>query len=419
MFSPNRLFRPIDVTGAASGPSCMLDLSRRPLRRPWESTPFRLLAACCRWPPSAQRDAAVARAADGVDWTVFAALIKRHRVEGLAHAALAVAAVRPPAPIAQALAARAGDIARQGLIQAAQSARLQALFDTAGIANLVLKGAALDQLAYGRLGLKSAWDIDLLVPPAMAARARALLETAGYEMTIPAASTAQAFAQWTALSKESVFVGRGTGVVVELHWRLVDGDLLPGLSADSPGQSVALSAETVLRTLAPDALVAYLMVHGAAHGWSRLKWLADLNALLPGDDPAALEDVYRRSVALGAGVCPAVAIRLCRRLFGLAVAAPLWREIDADLKARALERVALNAMAGGAGRETADRPFVEDAILASRLLFADGRDWRRGEWRRQWVSVHDRTHIRLPAPFGFLYGVVRVPLWLWRRVRRP
>ena len=392
----------------------MLDI----LRRSWSSSPFVLLTACCQWPPSGARDANVRAAANQVDWTKFAALAKRHRVEGLAREALRRAGVRPTPAVAEALAVRAGEIARRGLMLAAQAARLQQIFDVAGIPNLLLKGSALEILAYGRLGLKSAWDIDLVVPPASAMRARAVLEAAGFDLRVPACPTAEEFQRWTTLSKECVFIGRDNDIIVELHWALVDGDLTPDLSVASPSQIVQAAPGVALRTLARDELIAYLVVHGASHGWSRLKWLADLNALLPQGDTVALEEVYRRSVALGAGVCPALALRLCRRLMGLEVSPALRRELDADPKARFLETVALNAMAGG-GRELADRPFAEDGILVSRLLFDHGWRYRGREFRRQWVSIHDQTHIRLPGGLGFLYSVIRAPMWLWRRLRRP
>ena len=391
----------------------MLDI----LRRPWDSAPFALLAACCRWPASDEGDVMVRAAADRVDWAAFAALAKRHRVEGLARDALVRADVQPPSTLAEDLTARAGEIARQGLLMAAQAARLQQTFDAAGIPNLLLKGSALEILAYGRLGLKSAWDIDLVVPAASAVRAREVLEATGFDLRSPASPTLEDFQQWTTLSKECVFAGRDNGIVVELHWRLVEGDLTPDLSAGSPSQIVQAAPGVTLRTLARDELIAYLMVHGASHGWSRLKWLADLNALLPGGDPPALEAAYRRAVALGAGVCPALALRLCWRLFGLEIAPALQGELDADPKARLLERVALNAMAGGGGRELADRPFAEDGILMSRMLFDHGWRYRRREFRRQWVSVHDRRHIRLPPALAFLYDVIRAPLWVWRRLR--
>jgi len=386
---------------------------------PWNSPPFALLAACCRRPATSERDSAIRRLAAGVDWSAFAALSKRHRVEGLARDALRVAGVGLPAKIDACLAERANEIAVHGLVLAAEAARLQGVLDQAEIPNLLLKGTALEVLAYGRLGLKSAWDIDLLVPPSAATRARQALEAAGYDLRDPGQATEAAFERWTNLAKESVFAGRANGVVVELHWALVDGDLLPSIGTNSPAQWVPIVGGTSLRTLATDELLAYLMVHGTSHGWSRLKWLADLNAILPQGDPAALDEVHRRAVEIGAGACPSVAITLCRRLFDLEVSPALARTLDRSLKVRLLERVALDALTGGDGVELADRPFAEDRILMSRLLFGHGWRWRRREFVRQWTSVHDQTRLNLPRRLRFLYGVIRAPSWIWRRVRRP
>ena len=48
---------------------------------------------------------------------------------------------------------------------AAETVRLQRLFDEAGLPLLILKGASLAMLAYGNLGMRSAKDIDLLIRP--------------------------------------------------------------------------------------------------------------------------------------------------------------------------------------------------------------------------------------------------------------
>jgi len=384
------------------------------------SPSFALVAAACARPATLDRDATITRAvAAGVDWDEVVALAERHRVEGLVFDGLVCAGVALPPAAARILSERALDVARRSLAAAAESVRLQGALDAAGVPNLVLKGAALERLAYDRLGLKSAWDIDVLVSLDGAARARAVLEAAGYALTSPDDPSPEAFAQWTALSKECVFTSGDGRTMVELHWALVEGDLLPGLSTASPTQTVQIASGLAVRTLDHDELIAYLMVHGAAHGWSRLKWLADLNALLAKGDRQEIERVFRRAVELGAGTCPALALRLCRRLFGLSVPPSLALEIDRDVKAGLLERVALDAMAGAGARELADRLFAEDRILVSRLLFDHGWPYRRREFRRQWVSIHDRTHLSLPAQLDFVYDIVRAPLWIWRRLRRP
>jgi hypothetical protein len=79
--------------------------------------------------------------------------------------------------------------------------------------------------------------------------------------------------------------------------------------------------------------------------------------------------------------------------------------------------VALDALIGGDGAELVARPLAAERILLSHFLFADGWRFRLAEWRRQWVSVDDRMRLRLPPRLAFLYDVVRIPLWFWRRVR--
>jgi hypothetical protein len=225
------------------------------------------------------------------------------------------------------------------------------------------------------------------------------------------------------LAKESVFIHRQSGLVAELHWRLTDtAGLLPGLSATWPSQKVALSPTLGLRTLEPEAQFAYLCVHGASHAWSRLKWLADLGALLAAEDESQRLRLYRRAAALGAGHCPAAALRLCERLLGLPPPAAVAREIRLDRKAGWLAALAVNAMSAGARgqetREAADRPVFADVVLLSQLLFDDGWRFVWSEWRRQAVSVDDRMRLRLGGPLNLLYGPLRLPLWLWRRLRR-
>ena len=52
-------------------------------------------------------------------------------------------------------------------------------------------------------------------------------------------------------------------------------------------------------TLADEPLYAYLCVHGASSAWFRLKWIADLNALLAGrtaEEIAALPEEVRDEI---------------------------------------------------------------------------------------------------------------------------
>jgi hypothetical protein len=383
------------------------------------SPEFTLAAACCRL-PGPGRDEAVRAAAVDIDWRSFEAVVDRHRVAGLANDALSAAGVTVESATWERLRRVAGTLALRSLQMAAETARLQRALDAAGVANLVLKGATLDLLAWGRLGLKQSWDIDLLVTPDQAAEGRKVLETAGYKLADPADAPPAAFEMWTALSKESAFVHSLTGTIVELHWRLTDAaTLLPGIDANSPSQTLGLSDSLTLRTLGEEELFAYLCVHGASHAWYRLKWLADVTALWERRDEAGRVALYRRAVELGAGRCPSVLVRLLNLLLFFPLPPALASEVAGDVRAHWLAELAIDAMAGKGGAvEVRDRPFFSERILLSNFLFADGKDFWSREWRRQFVSVDDHMRLQLPPHLRFLYGPVRAPLWIWRRLRR-
>jgi hypothetical protein len=291
--------------------------------------------------------------------------------------------------------------------------------DAAQIPNLMLKGAAVEMLAYGQLGLKDAWDIDLLVSPADVEFAREILENAGYVLVQPENLSAAQFKTLVELARECEFSHRQNGMTVELHWGLADGPvLLPHMSVASPSQSVTLTDTLRLRTFAPEELFAYLCVHGAMHGWSRLKWLADLAAVVAAESPDSVEHLYRRSRALGAGLCSAQALLLCERLLSVPISAALREELRRSHAAVWLVRIALQTMAGGDERELDERRFAGTRILMSQLAL--GGSWRHAAAQLSYraVSVHDRVYTPLPKGLRFLYPVLRAPLWLRRRLSR-
>src|SRR3954447_9737134 len=129
------------------------------------SREFLLMTACCVWPPSGCRNENIRRAAaDSIDWSRFIRIVTRHRVIGLTYDGLTKAGIQIPAPIRQELSDRAAALVRDALVQAAEAARLQSLFDEESLPVLFVKGASLAILAYGNLGLRESKDLDLVVP---------------------------------------------------------------------------------------------------------------------------------------------------------------------------------------------------------------------------------------------------------------
>jgi hypothetical protein len=381
------------------------------------SPAFRLAAACCRPLDDPRRDEAVRAAAAGADWQSFVDVARRHRIEGLALEALARAGVEAPGPAGERLRERARAGARRSLAQAAETVRLQCALDAGGLPNLVLKGVALDMLAWRRIGLKQAWDIDLLVLEVHVTAAVRILMRAGYVLEQPADldDDPQAWRTWVALSKECVFRNPTSDLAVELHWRLADpAGLLPTLAATSPARRIELGPTMSVRTLGAEETFAYLCVHGTCHGWSRLKWLADVAALVQPMAPEAVTALYDRAMDLGAGRCAAVAMRLTERVLGASLPPSLARETD-DWRTRALVALAVSCLTGA---DLEGRPGLADAVRASHLLFARGTRFATAELRRQWVSVADRRRLHLPDRLEGLYHLARIPLWISRRISR-
>jgi hypothetical protein len=333
--------------------------------------------------------------------------------------ALRTTGTEVPEPAATRLRGAAVRIARQNLALGAESLRLDARLAEAGIRHLFVKGISLGALVYGDIGPKMGWDIDLLVPPRSVEAAAAVLEEAGYALAIPAGPNArQRLGRWHEFWKESVWT-TPEGLNVELHTRLSDNPmLLPRVGPDSPSQRVEVARGHVLPTLATDELFAYLCVHGASSAWFRLKWIADVGALIGGCAPAEIERLYRRSQALGAGRSAAQALLLCRRLFGTALPPALAAELSADRVNRWLLAIALRKLAGRAvATELHDTRLGTATIHLMQLGLLPGVRFKLAEFGRQLVNPEDRLAVPLPRGLGFLYPLVAVSRRLGWRAR--
>jgi Uncharacterised nucleotidyltransferase len=380
---------------------------------------FRLVVACCRWPPSPRRDAAIRNAAESLsDWSCFQWLVDRHRVAGLVHDALALAQIEHPAAVAEALTARARHIARRNLLLVSETVRLQRALETAGIPSLMLKGVGLAQLAYGSLGTKDTRDIDLLIPPDRAEMALHTLKREGYVLLHPATqlNKAQCRAVFR-FAREVQLLRPGKGLLVEMQWRPTNNPLLlKGVDVHSATQSVVLSDGVSIRTLAPDPLFAYLCVHGAQHAWSRLKWLADFNALTSANG-ADLLRLYRYAQSVGAGPCAGQALLLGKRLFDLDLPAALAAEVERDRRLRHLAAIAIETMCDDDAEPNSRRSFSgRMRVVCAQFLLGKGLAFLLAQYATVVITL-DIIELPLPRALHFLYPALRLPLWLWRRVK--
>jgi hypothetical protein len=127
-----------------------------------------------------------------------------------------------------------------------------------------------------------------------------------------------------------------------------------------------------------------LAVHGASSAWFRLKWVADLAALLAPLPGAAIEQLYARSQALGAGRAAVQALLLADMLFGTLAEAPgLKNQIQADRAGKWLASVAYKLVSAPDPVEPTSVRWGTLPIHYTQLLLLPGISFKLSELARQ------------------------------------
>jgi len=386
------------------------------------SPEFRLVTACAMWPPSDRRTDAVRTAAAGpIDWPRVLRVARRHQVIGLVHEGMTRVQPDVPSEIAGEIGARASTLVRENLAIARESLRLQRLFDDADLPVLVVKGAPLAMLAFSNLSLRSAQDIDLLVAYETLPAATELILRAGYCRYDPPPDISDTQLRLVMpLRKDLAFVHQTTGLQIELHWRLfLNPHAMAEPSIIASSRFVPLAGGAGLRTLGEKDLFAYLCMHGALHWWNRLKWLADVNALLASTPENGVERLVRAAEARGAGRAAAQALLLCRKLLQTPLPISLTATLDKSVTMRWLEATAVKAMTTGNGEhDPHEVRFGTTRGSLSTFLLSRGWRYQLAELGIQLTNQTDVLTVPLPERLRFLYPLLRPPLWVWRHAQR-
>jgi hypothetical protein len=374
------------------------------------------------WPPSERRIEAIRTAVAGpLDWPRFLRVARRHQVIGLVDEGLRYARSGVPTPIVGEIDALAAALIRQNLAMAVEALRLQRLFNDANLPVVFVKGAALAMLAFNNLGMRAGQDIDMLVPYDTLPAATTLLTRAGYRCIDPPTTISKAQMRLVMpLRKDFGFAHESTGVRIELHWRLfLNPHAMTEDSIMEASRVVPLTGSEGLRTLGEQDLFAYLCMHGALHWWYRLKWLADVNALLAATSEDGVARLVGAAEVRGAGLAAAQALLLCRCLLGAPLPDRLMATLTKGATVRWLEATALRAMTAGQG-ELEPRQVRFGTTRGSLSTFLLRRSWRYrlAELRLQLTNQTDVLTMPLPERLRFLYPVLRLPLWGWRQATK-
>jgi hypothetical protein len=210
-----------------------------------------------------------------VAWDRVVHLARSHSVTPLVSTDLE--ALAPP-QIADAVKQRLRAEVAVTLALARDTAETTTELADAGIAVVPFKGATLALRLYGDVSARSSVDVDLLVRPTDALRARKVLIDHGYESV----------AGWRSPDRQLRFgnefklVSSRTNRLIELQWAPTPAYF--GLQLDMDGIFDRSGAITLGGVSVPDLgaedLFLLLAIHGGKHLWERLVWIADIARLI-------------------------------------------------------------------------------------------------------------------------------------------
>lgn len=158
---------------------------------------------------------------------------------------------------------------------------MTSLLQQSGIPFVCLKGPILSLKIYGDPTYRYIGDFDFLLAFREVDRAANLLLSHGFQIPLNHPSVRQ-LPHIQKHRNQILLHHPESGVLVELHWRLlqippVKEELVDRLVQDNL-KEVIFSGQTFV-TLSDELDLLFLIIHGGQHNWFRLKWLEDVHQI--------------------------------------------------------------------------------------------------------------------------------------------
>ncbi|MEO3945382.1 nucleotidyltransferase family protein [Gorillibacterium sp. CAU 1737] len=377
---------------------------------------LQLLLAMLRQQPGRSWHPQELAAAEHADWAHVLELARHHRVTPYLHRQVqALEGAFLPASIRETLAREYRTNAFRMLHLAGEMEQVSGELARAGIRSLMLKGPVLACDLYGELSLRTSCDLDVLVEIEELPRIERLLPSLGY---VKDDYIETVLGDWKWRHHHITFYHSEKGIKLEVHWRLN-----PGPSSE-PGfkelwsrkRQSPLATGHPVYFLGREDLFLFLASHGARHGWSRLRWLLDIDRLVrQGLDERTLVPLLRRHRLAPIG---GQAMRLANRLFETPLTAPL----AALASGRRAGKLADGAMFYVRQMLNLHTYPLSDEVnrYHRRHLFALMAPFHKLLFLLSlaYPFYEDARTLPLPAAAHFLYFPLRPFLCVWRLARR-
>lgn len=385
---------------------------------------FRLLALLsARHPAASPFFGEFAQGAGLIEWPAFRSLISRHRVGALVVSGLEqIPVITLPDSLRDALARLTQRNARDFMTGLDAAQRTTSALRAAGIDSVVLKGISVAAGFYDQPAKREMIDVDMMVPRQHLPKALEIALEQGFSRIDPdLALSGQGMDSYLDLHCAYTLRRQRDNYQLDMHWRCMKNPaLLPWLDLGWQGmtEQVAISGLEI-PVLRPGAHFVYVMVHGAKHGWVRLKWLADIDRMLPQLKPHDLAEAVALIETGGLGRLMASTCMLVRDIFGTEIpaeASELVQRYDGR-KLHHLGIALLNHELPGKNRGLRNWAHYRDRARNS-LGLVSVKGYRRRALLQEAARPADLARVSVKPSNLWMMGIISPILAVGRAARR-
>ena len=217
-----------------------------------------------------------------LDWNSFIELAIHHRIYPLLYSKLKnISTELIPNEVVQIISNKCKQNTFHMLFLSGEMEQINKLCNENRIPLLFLKGPVLAKELYGDLSLRTSSDLDVMIPIHKLGKMEELLQNSGY---VKDEYIETVLSDWKWRHHHFTYIHPEKEVKVEVHWRLNPGPgKEPNFSELWERKSISILTKNELYFLGKEDLFLFLVSHGARHGWSRLRWLFDIDQIVKKD----------------------------------------------------------------------------------------------------------------------------------------
>ncbi|MCR8924995.1 nucleotidyltransferase family protein [Priestia megaterium] len=350
-----------------------------------------------------------------IDWNLFIKLTLHHRVYPSINFKIKMLDVDVvPTYVVQFLNQQYKRNTFQMLRLSAEMEKISLIFSKHQIQTLFLKGPVLAKCLYGDISLRTSSDLDFLIPIQDLAKAEDLLVSLGYEKDDYIHTVLN---DWKWRHHHVTYIHPRTEIKLEIHWRLHPGPGKEPCFDELWKRKVESSITSYpVYLLGTEDLFQFLVSHGARHGWSRLRWLIDIQQILK--KKIDWVQLYTLFTTYHNPYVGGQAVILASQLLNVRIE----KEMEPLLISKRPKKLAQEAVFYLETMVNLHNDPVPEYISKyhSRHLFSLMSAQQKFFFTASLLHPYpeDAETLPLPEKLHFLYFPLRPVLWAWRKTRK-